>query len=98
MNVVITSPSPAPGTKEPHPAEDPALSTQPPARQPHGPQSHPVDALDQLLDVEEVLQTLLHLSDTSRITHQDDLMGLGLDQLGFAQGHLYGLQGAAEKV
>ncbi|KAL0602270.1 glutamate dehydrogenase [Plecturocebus cupreus] len=57
-----------------------------------------VDALVQLLAVEEILQQLLDLGDTSGAAHQHNLLDLALVQFGVAQRLLHRLQGPAEEV
>jgi len=57
-----------------------------------------VNGLVELLAVEEVLEELLDLGNTSRATDQDDLVDLSLVELRVSQDLLDGLQARAEKI
>ncbi|OAY83273.1 NAD-specific glutamate dehydrogenase [Ananas comosus] len=57
-----------------------------------------VDALAELLAVEEVLQELLHLGDAGGAADEDDVVDVALVHLGVAQALLDGLHAAAEEV
>nr|CAB3501256.1 unnamed protein product [Digitaria exilis] len=57
-----------------------------------------VDALAELLAVEEVLQQLLHLGDAGGASHEHDVVDLRLVHLGVAEALLDGLHALAEEV
>lgn len=57
-----------------------------------------VDALIEFFSIEEVLQQLLDLRDTSGTSHQDNVVNLSFVHLGVAEGLLHRLQGSSEKV
>ena len=57
-----------------------------------------VDALVQLLPVEEVLQQLLDLGDPGAATDQHNVVDRGLVHLGVPHGLLHGIQGSLEQV
>ena len=57
-----------------------------------------VDALAQLLAVEEVLQQLLHLGDAGRATYEHDVVHAALVHLGVAQALLHRFHALSEQV
>ncbi|TVU19701.1 hypothetical protein EJB05_35868, partial [Eragrostis curvula] len=57
-----------------------------------------VDALAELLAVEEVLEQLLHLGDTGGAANEDDVVHGALVHLGVAEALLHGLHALAEEV
>jgi len=57
-----------------------------------------VDGLVGLLAVEVVGNELLDAGDTSRTTDEDDLVNLGLVDLGIGQDTVHGLEGGTEKI